>query len=128
MCFWSWRIYAAQLTQCAKTRPNYAKLRSSKLLQCCFNVFKSTSTICLKLFLRIRNIVRLGFFWPSVTIRTLHTSNHCVLMIFSATYLASYFVIQKDILDVISTVSFLPPWFVYLPKNLRMRRCYIFSF
>ena len=47
----------------------------------------------------------------------LHTSSHCVSMIFSVAYPASWFVLfQGDIDDVISKTSFLQPWFVNLRK------------
>ena len=47
-----------------------------------------------------------------------YLGSYCVPMTFSAVYPASKFVLfQADIHDVISTAFFLPPWFVYLPKN-----------
>ena len=73
--------------------------------------------------MQTRSIACWGVSWLSVQIQMLHTSSHCVPMIFSVAYPASLFVFfQEDILDVISTASFLPPWFVYLPKLLRKCR------
>ena len=73
--------------------------------------------------MQTRSIACWGVSWLSVQIQMLHTSSHCVPMIFSAAYPASLFVFfLEDIHDVISTASFLPPWFVYLPKLLRKCR------
>lgn len=86
-----------------------------------------TCTICLKIVFRTRDIVR-WWFPDSFTIRTLHTSSHCIPMTFYCSLLSELvFIISGRYTFVISVASFLPPWFLYLLKILCMYRWYFFS-
>ena len=69
------------------------------------------------------------FFQISIAIWMLHTNSHCAPLNFSAGYPMSQFVLfYEDIHNVISTIFFQPPRFVYLQKILQKPKMIHFQF
>ena len=99
-----------------------ARLRSNKFLKCCFNSLKkhwnNTSTICLKVILRTRGIVRWGC--PNTPFRYGRYIQAVIVFHWffqQPTQRASLYYF-RGICTMISSASFLLSWFAYLPKIL----------